>query len=91
MSEGVNGREAGGGHTALNADGGEAEVALVGEEAVPGVAPCCGENEVDHGEEGGGVEEAGEDISTRTLGDPTNIPIEAKESNSEPLLRFLII
>ena len=79
------------GRTAFDADGGEAEVALVGEEAVPGVAPCGGEDEVDHGEGGGGDEGPGDDISRRTLGDPTNIP--AKPENRIPhlLLRFPII
>ena len=77
--------------TAVDLDGGEAEVALVGEEAVPGVAPCGGEDEVDHGEGGGGDEGPGDDISRRTLGDPTNIP--AKPVNRIPhlLLRFPII
>lgn len=41
--------------TALYADWGEAEVALVGEVAVAGVAPCCGEDEVDHGGGEGGA------------------------------------
>ena len=58
-AEGKRGEE--GGHTALYADWGEAEVALVGEVTVAGVAPCCGEDEVDHGggEGGGGKRMAG--------------------------------
>lgn len=68
------GEEGGEEHTAFDAYGGEAEIALVGKEAVCRVAPMGGEDEVDHGEEGGRGEGPGDDISRRTLGDPTNIP-----------------
>ena len=56
----------GGGRTAFDADGGEAEVALVGEVAGSRVAPCRGEDEGDHGAGEEGREEAGDDISRRT-------------------------
>ena len=53
------GRGGGGrGRTAFDADGGEAEVALVGEVAAAGVAPRRGEDEVDHGAGEEGREEA---------------------------------
>ena len=56
-----------GGRTAFDADGGEAEVALVGEVAGARVAPCRGEDKVDHGAGEGGRGRAGDDISRRTL------------------------
>ena len=54
------------GRTAFDADGGEAEVALVGEVAGARVAPCRGEDKVDHGAGEGGRGRAGDDISRRT-------------------------
>ena len=68
----------------------------MGEETGARVSPRGGEDEVDHGEGGGGLERGGDDISRRTLGDRTNSPSSQRTEFRasffvSPLLFYLII
>ena len=63
----------------------------MGEEAVTGVTPRGGEDEVEQGEGEGGMERGGDDIGRRTLGDRTNNPSNPENRIPSIFLRFPII